>query len=226
MPFCRLHGGQGWDWGSRCQEQQCRGATAEMSSSHGGLACLPMGLPRSFLCMCKVQVGEIESEGNRGIPVPRADRHLLVGIAQGLAVIWGQSQPRLYPEERLPFPSHFLCGSGRSPGLTQLRETYPIFLYRSPPPSVSEGGERMQQSLILEPKASNMHIHPSKVNVSLGLPAPGFHPKLQAATTARNTTVVGLQVMLGKHQSRRHAFQRERSKTEAMPCQERGHCAP
>ena len=83
-----------------------------------------------------------------------------------------------------------LRGSGKRPGLPQLRSTYPVSLPGSPPSSMSEGGERTQQRLSSEPKASYVHIHPSQIYVSLGLPAPNLHPKLQPAFPARNTTVV------------------------------------
>lgn len=81
-------------------------------------------------------------------------------------------------------------GSAKRPGLPQLRDTYPMSLPGSPLSSTSEGNESMQQRLSLEPKASYMRIHPRKINVLLGLPAPDLQPKLQPATPARNTTAV------------------------------------
>lgn len=54
-------------------ELQVQWGRAVMSSWHSVLACLHMGLPRSFLYLCKAQAGEVESNGNTGIPRSRAD---------------------------------------------------------------------------------------------------------------------------------------------------------
>lgn len=143
MTFYRLPNGPGLNCDSRSREEQCYAARAEKSFWHGGLPCLPVGIWGSFLCMLKAQAGEVESKGNPG---PRADTFW-----------WGQHrglQPRLYTEEKLPFPSHLSCGSGKRPGLPQLKDTYSISIPGKHLPFISEGGNRTYQRLSLEPKAS------------------------------------------------------------------------
>jgi len=95
-----------------------------MSSWHRELGCLLMGLPRFFLYMCKAQAGEAESkaENTHGYLGPQQTSS--GGDGTGGAIIWLQSQPRFYHKERLLFPLHLPCGSGKSPGLPQLRNTY------------------------------------------------------------------------------------------------------
>lgn len=118
MTFYRLHSGPGLNCDSKCWEESCYGAEQENPSGMGRPPCLPMGICGCFLYMIKAQAGEAENKGN-----PR----LRAGIFW-----WGWHrglQPRLYSEERFPFPSHLSHGSGKRPGLPQLKDTYPTYIH-------------------------------------------------------------------------------------------------
>lgn len=148
ITFCRLH--------SSCWEEHCYVARAGESFWHGGLPCLPLGIWGSFLSLLKAQAGEVESKGNTGLG---ADTFWW-GWHRGL-------QPRLYPEERLPLPSHlsaWFCEKAR----TAPTEGHLPFIHSQKSPAIHKW--RRQEDLPktkLEPKARYMHISPRQRNVLL-----------------------------------------------------------
>lgn len=198
---------------SRFWEKLCCGAGAGKSFWHGALPCLPMGIHRSFLYMLKAQAGEVQSKGNSGL---RTDIFWW-GWHRGL-------QPRLDPEERLPFPSHLSTWFWEKARTAPAERHLPC-IHPQKSPAIHAGERQKDLPKTKFGSQSQLHAYLSQIDKRPARsPCPEFaSPRYPPTVTPLSS---GLQVFLEKHQSRRHTFQREHGQTQTVPCQERGRRVP